>query len=115
MKFSPHSGGPKGGKKFGGPTPWKRAAGGPGGDRSVLFPATCATCGKDCQVPFKPNGKKPVLCSNCFETNGPSESRPSYGAKRFEGSGAPSSSSDGAQLKIINAKLDAILELLNDL
>lgn len=36
-----------------------------GGDRE-MFDAVCATCGKDCQVPFKPNGKMPVLCKECF-------------------------------------------------
>ena len=29
--------------------------------------ATCADCGKSCEVPFKPTGGKPVYCSNCFQ------------------------------------------------
>jgi len=29
--------------------------------------ATCAKCGKECQVPFKPTGGRPVYCSDCFE------------------------------------------------
>ena len=32
-----------------------------------MHPATCASCGKDCQVPFKPSGEKPVYCSDCFQ------------------------------------------------
>ncbi len=36
------------------------------GDRQ-MHRATCAECGKDCEVPFKPSGGKPVYCSNCFE------------------------------------------------
>ena len=28
--------------------------------------AVCDNCGKDCEVPFKPTGDKPVLCSDCF-------------------------------------------------
>lgn len=40
--------------------------GGRGIDRQ-MFPATCSDCGKDCQVPFKPTGSKPVFCSECFE------------------------------------------------
>ncbi len=32
-----------------------------------MHDAKCAECGKDCQVPFKPNGEKPVLCSDCYK------------------------------------------------
>ena len=31
-----------------------------------LFNATCTTCGKSCEVPFRPDGTKPVLCRDCF-------------------------------------------------
>ncbi len=31
-----------------------------------MFPAVCAECGKECQVPFKPTEGKPVYCSECF-------------------------------------------------
>lgn len=34
-----------------------------------LFPATCASCGENTQVPFKPTGSRPVYCSNCFSRN----------------------------------------------
>lgn len=34
-----------------------------------LFPATCASCGKQTQVPFKPRGDKPVYCRDCFSRN----------------------------------------------
>lgn len=30
------------------------------------YKADCAKCGAVCEVPFRPNGKKPVFCSNCF-------------------------------------------------
>lgn len=26
----------------------------------------CSTCHKPCEVPFKPNGLKPVFCADCF-------------------------------------------------
>ena len=29
------------------------------------FPTQCDNCGKDCVVPFKPTGIKPVFCSDC--------------------------------------------------
>jgi len=52
-------------------------------DRGAMFKATCAECGKDCEVPFKPTGGRPVYCSNCFDKQGGGdrERRPS----RFDG------------------------------
>ncbi|MBI3979566.1 MAG: zinc-ribbon domain containing protein [Chloroflexi bacterium] len=32
-----------------------------------MFPAVCATCGRDTQVPFQPRTDRPVYCSSCFE------------------------------------------------
>ena len=39
-----------------------------GSDRGPreMFPATCSSCGKPTQVPFKPTSGKPVYCSDCF-------------------------------------------------
>jgi CxxC-x17-CxxC domain-containing protein len=34
--------------------------------RREMFCATCASCGREAQVPFRPNGMKPVYCSDCF-------------------------------------------------
>lgn len=34
--------------------------------RSEMFTATCDQCHKQCEVPFRPNGSKPVYCNNCF-------------------------------------------------
>ena len=31
-----------------------------------MFDATCARCGKETQVPFRPSGARPVYCSDCF-------------------------------------------------
>ena len=31
-----------------------------------MFPAVCAQCGKDTQVPFQPRTDRPVYCSDCF-------------------------------------------------
>jgi CxxC-x17-CxxC domain-containing protein len=30
------------------------------------YPATCSDCGKACDVPFRPDGVKPVLCRDCY-------------------------------------------------
>jgi CxxC-x17-CxxC domain-containing protein len=40
--------------------------GGYGGGQREMFAATCASCGREAQVPFRPTGAKPVYCSDCF-------------------------------------------------
>lgn len=32
-----------------------------------MFPAVCASCGKETQVPFQPSGDKPVYCRDCYQ------------------------------------------------
>jgi CxxC-x17-CxxC domain-containing protein len=31
-----------------------------------MFPAVCADCGKETEVPFEPSQGRPVYCSDCF-------------------------------------------------
>lgn len=65
MKNFKRDGGSGGFKKFGG----NKFGGNKGfGDRGGAFmhDATCSKCGKNCQVPFKPNGRKPIFCNECF-------------------------------------------------
>jgi CxxC-x17-CxxC domain-containing protein len=54
--------------------------------RHGSFPATCATCGKQTEVPFKPRGDRPIYCNSCFRhTKGVDDrgkSRP-YGSRPF--------------------------------
>lgn len=61
--------------RFGGPSSYNKGGFDRNADRP-MFKAVCSDCGSRCEVPFKPNGKKPVLCSNCFkkDDNGPSAS-----------------------------------------
>jgi len=40
--------------------------GGYGRSSREMYPAVCAQCGKDTQVPFQPRGDRPVYCSDCF-------------------------------------------------
>lgn len=39
--------------------------GGFGGPRE-MHKATCADCGKECEVPFKPTEGRPVYCRECY-------------------------------------------------
>ncbi|MQY72142.1 MAG: zinc-binding protein, partial [Dehalococcoidia bacterium] len=36
------------------------------------FPATCAECGKETEVPFEPRTGRPVYCSDCYRKTRPS-------------------------------------------
>jgi CxxC-x17-CxxC domain-containing protein len=64
--------------------------------------AVCAKCGKDCKVPFKPTGDKPVFCSDCFEKQGNTRSPVQSGVSQ-------------EQFDKLNNKLDKILSILNSL
>lgn len=80
------------------------------GDRQ-MFKAVCSNCGKDCQVPFRPTGDKPVYCSDCFEKFGGRSEKRSFDKPRRD----DRNQSDGQykiQLESINAKLDKILSIV---
>lgn len=32
----------------------------------AMYKAVCAQCNKECEVPFKPTGERPVYCKDCF-------------------------------------------------
>ncbi|TSC82725.1 MAG: hypothetical protein G01um101420_83 [Parcubacteria group bacterium Gr01-1014_20] len=60
-------GGSFGGRpKFGGQFGGGRDGGARPGGRMELFPAVCSECRKNCEVPFRPTGDKPVYCRDCF-------------------------------------------------
>jgi len=39
-------------------------------ERPQMHDAICDECGRECQVPFRPSGEKPIYCSSCFEKQG---------------------------------------------
>lgn len=114
-------GGNRGG--FGGPRHDDR------GERE-MFTATCADCGNDCQVPFRPNGTKPVYCNNCFQRDeqprfdgpkrdfAPPRPRPEHGV--FAPKPAPAAGNYGkeiaelkTQIEILHSKIDRIIKLVS--
>ncbi len=122
-----------GGNRFEGGRGGGSSRGGFGGGRDSdreMFEAVCDNCGKDCEVPFKPSGNKPILCSNCFRNkdNGDSgERRDDSRGNRFERDsddrrpaksygGSDSNGQDAAnlrkQLDHMNSKLDKIMNLM---
>lgn len=115
-------GGRPGGNRFGG-----GFGGRDGGSRGGSFrggsdrrsfdmhEVTCDKCGKNCKVPFKPTGDKPVYCSDCFRQNeGSSPSRNNFNS-RGSSMQAQSGGASSQQMEQINAKLDKILLVLQDL
>lgn len=110
-----------------------------GGDRggrgnTEMFAAVCSTCGKSCEVPFRPSGDKPVYCSACFGKMGDSsrdakggerressfkhDSRPQRDERpaRFERDGGQSNAGNEEikrQLATLESKLNRILDLIN--
>ncbi len=77
-----------------------------------MFDATCVECGNDCKVPFRPNGSKPVYCSNCFRKDGAPQGDMAPRAPRESGS----SDRGGMEreLKAMAAKIDRILSILEE-
>ena len=43
--------------------------GGYGRPQRQLFDAVCSGCGIQTQVPFQPNGSKPVYCRECYQAS----------------------------------------------
>lgn len=39
--------------------------------RRQMFPAVCAACGKQTEVPFEPRTGSPVYCIDCYRKNKP--------------------------------------------
>jgi CxxC-x17-CxxC domain-containing protein len=40
-----------------------------------MYPAVCAECGQETEVPFEPRGDRPVYCRTCFASRQPARSR----------------------------------------
>jgi len=88
-----------------------------------MFKANCAKCGNECEVPFRPNGTKPVYCNNCFVRDTPAGGdrgprrdfapRPSFQS-------APQAPRDDqafkdlkAELRLVNQNLERMISLMN--
>jgi CxxC-x17-CxxC domain-containing protein len=82
-----------------------------------MYRAVCADCGRNCEVPFMPNGKKPVLCTDCFGGNGDRGGRSDFKdrAPRREFNDSQSSVTNLDELKKqlheLNFKVDKLLNL----
>lgn len=96
------------GRSFGG----ERRSFGDNDRPKEMHDVTCGKCGKECRVPFKPTGNRPVLCSDCFRQSGQGEERNSFSSRS---SSSSQSGITAEQFKQLNEKLDKILEMLESL
>jgi CxxC-x17-CxxC domain-containing protein len=78
-----------------------------------MFPAVCDNCGRDCQVPFRPSGSKPIFCKDCFEDNNDydGDRRPAHKPHHHHDHGG-NDTAVKQQLEAIHTKLDKILKAL---
>jgi CxxC-x17-CxxC domain-containing protein len=66
-----------------------------------MYPAICAECGNECEVPFQPTPGKPIYCRSCF--------------RKGDSTGSKKSEQFKEQFKTLNSKLDTIIRLLNSM
>jgi len=54
-------------------------------DRGKSFTkAICADCNKECEIPFKPTGDRPVYCKDCFSKHNAGKERDFSKGRRFD-------------------------------
>ena len=61
-----------GGGGYGGGSSYGGGGGGYSSGPRQMYPAVCASCGRDTEVPFQPRGDRPVYCRDCFRAQQPS-------------------------------------------
>jgi len=84
-----------------------------------LYDAECNKCHNRCQVPFRPNGKKPVYCANCFVKDESRDGGSSFNGRsdfkpRFSNNAAPSASND-RQIQELKSQIEAMNRTLEKL
>lgn len=75
-----------------------------------MFSAVCDSCGKRCEVPFRPSSNKPIYCSDCFARKDDPDFNPSGGNKDKEEKTLNVQLKE--QLDVLNGKLDRLLRAL---
>jgi len=45
---------------------FRPGGGGYGGGPREMHKAVCSDCKKECEVPFKPSGDRPIYCKDCY-------------------------------------------------
>lgn len=84
-----------------------------------MFKATCSACGNSCEVPFRPNGSKPVHCNDCFvRDDSPRTPRRDFAPRPSFHNDRPAPRPDQAfndlkaELRGVNDKLERLIALM---
>lgn len=83
-----------------------------------MHKAVCDECGRNCEVPFRPSGDKPIYCSNCFERKEGGNSRGSGRQDRGSFRRPSFEKKDNTNKQLLegigslNTKLDRILAVI---
>jgi CxxC-x17-CxxC domain-containing protein len=102
-----------------------------GSEAFQKFDAVCSNCGKKCQVPFRPDGEKPVYCKDCFDMPRTAmtgkkkfsvEAAPRFSNSTNFSSAMPAASTAGGksiadltrQIAAMNTKIDTMLKILQE-
>jgi len=117
-------------KKYSGNRSGNRGFGqGRDGSNRKMYKVICSDCGKNCEIPFRPTGDKPVFCSDCFKNKGDNNSRNFRGGSNREhgkrnsqsqfddkrshqNNGGRNAENYKVQFEQLNTKLDKILRVL---
>lgn len=92
---------------FGGGRPDFKKFGGRDGGSAQMFIATCSECRKQCEVPFRPNGTKPVYCNDCFG-NKRDDSPREYQKREFTPAFSVKPEANDRRLDDLKRQLDAV-------
>ncbi|KKR49239.1 MAG: hypothetical protein UT86_C0001G0211 [Candidatus Magasanikbacteria bacterium GW2011_GWC2_40_17] len=92
------------------------------GGRPQMHQAMCSKCNKECEVPFRPTGDRPVFCNDCFRSQGLGRTerpaRQDFGRSNFDNdqkqriTGSQNIEQFRSQFEVLNVKLDKILRFL---
>jgi len=79
-------------------------------EKPMMHHATCNSCGKDCEVPFKPTSGKPIYCSSCFdrtENESPRKYSKERGDRKFRSGDSRKRSFDDRDSAVHSAVCDS--------
>jgi len=85
-----------------------------------MHQAVCVSCRKFCEVPFKPNGKKPVYCRDCFgredKESALSHTKPALGERSVvRTSIVPRTPDIKDEIRALNTKIDTLTRMVEAL
>lgn len=83
-----------------------------------MHEAICNKCGDKCEVPFRPNGKRPVFCRNCFVRDDESGATGGYEKRGFDNGRSfakPVPNASDVRLNAIQKELGVVHEKLDAL